>query len=264
MLHLDFGYEIFGFIEMETGPTVKPWRLNTSLLRLLKVEWTLGNWKVLGWIGTGGTCISGTEGIVTTQAHDAHNFSSGIFDLTLFETSNQFEPLSADNAKSSELEFSFNLRQATSSRKRSKAQSLIRDQRDGLSLHSTVNNTDKQLLHPSLLNDTEGPQSIHISKEQRKDMPFKVININCQSVANKKASLLTLCESTGADVVIGTESWLTDQHLSTEIFPDNYKVYRHDRKKKKGGGVFVLVKSTILSLEPEELSTNNDCEMIWV
>ena len=36
------------------------------------------------------------------------NFSSSIFDLTLFETSNQFEPLSADNSKSSELEFSFN------------------------------------------------------------------------------------------------------------------------------------------------------------
>ena len=95
-------------------------------------------------------------------------------------------------------------------------------------------------------------------------MPFKVININCQSVANKKASLLTLCETTGADIVIGTESWLTDQHLSTEIFPDNYKVYRHDRKKKKGGGVFVLVKSTIPSLEPEELSANDDCKMIWV
>ena len=83
------------------------------------------------------------------------DFSSGIFDLTLFETSNQFEPLSADNANSSELEFSFNSPQATSLPKRSKTQSLTRDQRDGLALHSTVNNTDEQLLHPSLLNDTE-------------------------------------------------------------------------------------------------------------
>ena len=50
-----------------------------------------------------------------------------------------------------------------------------------------------------------------------------------------------MCESTGADIVIGTEYWLTDQHLSTEIFPDNYKDYRHDRKKKKGGGVSFLL-----------------------
>ena len=192
------------------------------------------------------------------------NFSSGIFDLTLFETSNRFESLSADNAKSSELEFSFDSPQAVSSPKRLKNQSLTRDQRDGLFLHSTVNNTDEQLLHPSLPNDTEGLKSIHISKDQRKDMLFKVININCQFVADKIASLLTLCESTGADIVIGTESWLTDQHLSTEISPDNYKVYRPDRKKKKGDGVFILVKSTFPSLEPEELNANDDCEMIWV
>ena len=39
-------------------------RLNTSLLRLFKVECTLGEPKSLGLIGT--------ECIVTTQANDAH------------------------------------------------------------------------------------------------------------------------------------------------------------------------------------------------
>ena len=49
--------------------------------------------------------------------------------------------------------------------------------------------------------------------------------------------------------------WGSSQKLDYDIFKG------HDRKKKKGGGVFVLVKS---SLEPEELSANDDCEMIWV
>ena len=35
-------------------------------------------------------------------------------------------------------------------------------------------------------------------------------------------------------------------------------------RRKKVVGVFVLVKSTIPSLKPEELSANDDCKMIWV
>ena len=57
---------------MEPGPTAEPRRLNTSLLMLLKVECTLGEPKSLGLNWNSGTCISVTECIVTTQAHDAH------------------------------------------------------------------------------------------------------------------------------------------------------------------------------------------------
>ena len=49
-----------------------------------------------------------------------------------------------------------------------------------------------------------------------------------------------------------------------KIFPDDYKVSRRDRKKRKGGGVFILVRSYIHSMEPEELRTDYDCEMTWV
>ena len=57
---------------------------------------------------------------------------------------------------------------------------------------------------------------------------------------------------------------LSDQHLSTEIVPNNYKVYRRDRNNKKGGGVFILVRTNLQCLEPEELKTDSDTEMIWV
>lgn len=69
---------------------------------------------------------------------------------------------------------------------------------------TTVDDMDEPLVHPSFLGDTDEPQSIHISREQMKDISFKVININCQSVVGRKASLLTMGEMTGADIVIGT------------------------------------------------------------
>ena len=120
------------------------------------------------------------------------------------------------------------------------------------------------LLHPSFMNDTSVQQPIHISRNQRDDIPLKILNVNCQSVVGKKASLLNMCETTGADIVIGTESWLSDQHLSTEIFPDDYKVFRRDRKKRKGGGVFIFVKNHLQCMEPEELRIDHDCEMTRV
>ena len=73
-----------------------------------------------------------------------------------------------------------------------------------------------------------------------------------------------MCESTGADIIVGTESWLTDQHLSTEIFSDECKVFRHDRNKCKGGGVFVLVRNHFETTESEELKVDFNCEMIYV
>ena len=73
-----------------------------------------------------------------------------------------------------------------------------------------------------------------------------------------------MCETTDADIVIGTESWLSDQHLSTEIFPDDYKVFQRSRKKRKGGRVFILDRNYLQSMEPEELRTDYVCEMTWV
>ena len=54
----------FGFIVMKSGPRH---RLNTSLLRLLYARWTLEDRKILGWIGTGRTCITLTEYMYNTD-----------------------------------------------------------------------------------------------------------------------------------------------------------------------------------------------------
>ena len=111
-------------------------------------------------------------------------------------------------------------------------------------------------------------QFIHKSRQQRQDIPFKIVTLNCQAVKEKKISLSNLCSGTGADIVIGTESWLNSSHLDSEIFPENFNVYRRDRILKEGdgpgGGVFILVDKKYQSLEPAELSIDADREMLWV
>ena len=51
---------------------------------------------------------------------------------------------------------------------------------------------------------------------------------------------------------------------NSEIFPSHlgYTVYRNDRLEGKGGGVFLLVKSNLVTTEQSQLKT--DCEIIWI
>jgi len=100
------------------------------------------------------------------------------------------------------------------------------------SLHTKFCDTGDPLLHLSFI-DSREHQAINISKNQRTDIPLKDLSLNCQSIVGKKAPFETMCNTIGADIVFGTESWLSDQHLSTDIFPNNYKLYRRDRKKTR-------------------------------
>ena len=67
-----------------------------------------------------------------------------------------------------------------------------------------------------------------------------------------------------ADIVLGKESWLNSQHLSTAMFPKGFKVYRKDRVHRAGGGVFIMVSEKFISSEPGELKVDAHCEMVWV
>ena len=73
------------------------------------------------------------------------------------------------------------------------------------------------------------------------------------------------------DIIIGTESWLKgikpgkppaeSTIKSTEIFPENFKVYRNDRGTL-GVGVFIAVHSELVSIEQPEAVT--ECKIEWV
>ena len=79
----------------------------------------------------------------------------------------------------------------------------------------------------------------------------------------KPAQLQTLIQSTNADIVIGSESWLNPSISSSEVFPPDFTCYRNDRSSGKGGGVFLLVSNQFDSYEPEELKAGDECELVW-
>lgn len=67
---------------------------------------------------------------------------------------------------------------------------------------------------------------------------LRLLQVNCRSIYNKVHQLNTLVDSSNADIVIGTESWLKEEVSSLEVFPKTFEVYRRDREGK-GGGVFI-------------------------
>ncbi len=73
--------------------------------------------------------------------------------------------------------------------------------------------------------------------------------VNFQSLANKKLEFEYMLQSTGADIVLGTESWLDETISDNEIFPEVYVVLRKDRNRR-GWGVYcsqegLIVGSTV-------------------
>ena len=74
-------------------------------------------------------------------------------------------------------------------------------------------------------------------------IPIRILNVNCLSVSNKREHFEQLLDSTKADVIFGTESWLGSNIKDHEVFPDGYTIYRKDRNTgSKGGGVFIAVR----------------------
>lgn len=77
---------------------------------------------------------------------------------------------------------------------------------------------------------------------------------------NKIDEFAGLIESTKAEIVFGTESWLIPSINNSEVFPSHFNVYRKDRART-GGGVFLLVHSSLRSSELD--IGHDDVESVW-
>ena len=74
----------------------------------------------------------------------------------------------------------------------------------------------------------------HISEGK----PLVLLQVNCRSICNKILEFWNLINSYNPDVVIGMESWLSEEINNAEVFMDDYITFRRDRCSR-GGGVFI-------------------------
>jgi hypothetical protein len=128
-----------------------------------------------------------------------------------------------------------------------------------LSLSSTSLQSPKTQLKP--LHSSTPERSANPKKKPPKKLPLRILNVNCQSIKKKQDRIENLIESTKPDIIIATETWLDPSITDNQVFPDNFKLWRNDRKTGTGGGVLIAVKDSILSTDIPELQT--DCELVW-
>jgi hypothetical protein len=79
--------------------------------------------------------------------------------------------------------------------------------------------------------------------------PLVLLQIKCKSIHNKTLNFLNLIDTYNPDVVIGTESWLSEGIKNAEVFRADYTTFRRDRHTR-GDGVFVCVKNNITCARP--------------
>jgi len=86
----------------------------------------------------------------------------------------------------------------------------------------------------------------HISEGK----PLVLLQLNGRRFCNKILEFWNLIDTYNLDVVIGTESWLSEEINNAENFRDDYITFRRDRCSRSGG-VFIYVKNYI------------DCRVLW-
>jgi len=58
--------------------------------------------------------------------------------------------------------------------------------------------------------------------------PLVLLQVNCRSIYNKTLDFWNLIDTYNPDVVIGTESWLSEEISNEETFRDDYTTYRRE------------------------------------
>ena len=87
------------------------------------------------------------------------------------------------------------------------------------------------------------------------------LTINFQSALPKKLELWRILENTDPDIIFGSETWLSPEIPSNELFPKElgYEVYRKDRPDGYGG-VLLAVKTF---LDPCEINIKTKAEAVF-
>ena len=80
---------------------------------------------------------------------------------------------------------------------------------------------------------------------------------------SKASSIKHILFTYDPDIVVATETWLSPEISSSEIFPKEFNMtcYRNDRKSR-GGGVLIAAKPGLVITPLPDIQS--DCEIVWV
>ena len=95
---------------------------------------------------------------------------------------------------------------------------------------------------------------------------LKCMYFNARSLVNKIEELELYIKEEELDIIAVTETWLTEEILTSEYSVQGYTLIRRDRKdllKSKGGGVAFYVKDDINVLERDDIKEKHFPETLW-
>ncbi|KAK4826282.1 hypothetical protein QYF61_007129 [Mycteria americana] len=98
-------------------------------------------------------------------------------------------------------------------------------------------------------------------KEARTTAQLKCLYTNARSMGNKQEELEAIVHQENYDMVAITETWWGDSHNWSAVM-DGYKLFRRDRRGRRGGGVALYVRESLDSLELDDGDDRVEC--LWV
>ncbi|KAK4822673.1 hypothetical protein QYF61_019040 [Mycteria americana] len=98
-------------------------------------------------------------------------------------------------------------------------------------------------------------------KETWTTAQLKCLYTNARSMGNKQEELEAIVHQENYDMVAITETWWDDSHNWSAAM-DGYKLFRRDRRGRRGGGVALYIRECLDSLELDDGDDRVEC--LWV
>lgn len=115
---------------------------------------------------------------------------------------------------------------------------------------------------PILASTPRSNQTQSITKHPHSNTKINELSfliINFQSLWNKREELSNLAQDSRSDIIIGTETWLSQDTKNSELLLNDYDIFRRDRPNR-GGGVLIAVKKNLCC---EHISSSKNSESIF-
>ena len=100
-------------------------------------------------------------------------------------------------------------------------------------------------------------------KAARGKAQLKCLYTSARCLSNKQDELETVMNLKSYDLVAITETWWDDSH-NWNTTTDGYRLFRRDRRGRKGGGVVLYVKEWIDCEELPLRNSQEQVESLWV